>query len=101
MSVPLVAPLIGRVVADVAKQLAKAVLAGVGIELARVAGEHVRDRLGVQKRRSDEEVDALELENRRLKDEVLRLRRQLDEQREEQRADPAQPGAPRVPSAEL
>jgi hypothetical protein len=41
--------LIGKIVIEVGKQLVKAMIAGVGLELAKVAADHVRKRLGPKK----------------------------------------------------
>jgi len=72
-------PLVGKVIADIARALGKAVLAGVGLELAKVASDHVKRRLGPKKADgddADEEPD-LEAENQKLKAEIEKLRDEL------------------------
>ena len=70
--------LIGRVIVDIGKAIGKAVLAGVGLELAKVASDHLRKRLGPkddgEKKKTPEEIEA---ENAKLREEVERLRSEL------------------------
>ena len=71
--------LVGKVIADIARALGKAVLAGVGLELAKVASDHVKRRLGPKKNgegEAEEEPD-LESENAKLKAEIEKLRDEL------------------------
>lgn len=39
-------PMVGKIIVEIGKALGKAVIAGVGLELARVASGHVRKRFG-------------------------------------------------------
>ena len=69
-------PLIVNVIVEISKALAKAVVTGVGLELARVASQRVRRRLGV---RDDEEEGARqETDLERVKRENAELRRELE-----------------------
>ena len=84
---------IGKIVVDVARTLGKAVLAGAGLELAKVASDHLRRRLGPKDppkegepekdERTPEEIRA---ENARLKTELERVREELDAARRAHRA---------------
>jgi hypothetical protein len=67
-------PLIVNVIVEVTKALAKAVVTGVGLELARVASQRVRRRLGVH---DDEEAKA-ETDLQKAKRENAELRRELE-----------------------
>ena len=71
-----------RVVVEVGKTLAKAVLAGVGVELARVAAEHLRRHLGPKKpsgapAQAEATPEAIRDEVQKLRDELARLRAEL------------------------
>lgn len=71
-------PAFGRVLLEIAKALGKAVIAGVGVELARVASGHVQKRFGPKKdEKKPEEMTPEELrkENERLRAEVEELKR--------------------------
>lgn len=72
----------GKVLVEIAKALGKAVIAGVGVELARVASGHVQRRFGVRQEdpKKEEEMTPEELrrENQRLKAEVEALKQRLD-----------------------
>ncbi|MDP2345181.1 MAG: hypothetical protein Q8O67_29825 [Deltaproteobacteria bacterium] len=67
-------PLIVNVIVEVSKALAKAVVTGVGLELARVASQRVRRRLGVH---DDDEVKK-ESDLQRVKRENAELRKELE-----------------------
>lgn len=69
-----VGPLIVNVIVEVSKALAKAVVTGVGLELARVASQRVRRRLGVH---DDDEVKK-ESDLQRVKRENAELRKELE-----------------------
>lgn len=73
-------PMVGKVVVEIVKTLGKAVIAGVGVELARVASSHVQKRFGPKK--DDKNPDAmtpeeLKKENERLRAEVEELKERL------------------------
>jgi hypothetical protein len=91
----------GRIVAEIGKALGKAVIAGVGLELARVATRAIRTRLGdadespgddderananmagktttKTKDGDDDEAAALRRENTALREELEKLRREQD-----------------------
>lgn len=73
-------PLVGKVLLEIAKALGKAVIAGVGVELARVASGHVQKRFGPKKdEKKPEEMTPEELkkENERLRAEVEELKERL------------------------
>lgn len=94
--------LIGKVIVEIGRTLGKAVIAGIGMELAKVAGTHLQKRLAAkpapkdakaakagepaesaEDRRKDKEsgadpdVDRVKAENERLRAEVERLREEL------------------------
>lgn len=74
-------PMVGKVVLEIAKALGKAVIAGVGVELARVASGHVQKRFGPKKddkKPEDMTPEELRRENERLKAEVEALKERLD-----------------------
>ena len=71
-----------NVIVEVTKALAKAVVTGVGLELARVASQRVRRRLGVH----DEDDAKAETEVQRIKRENADLRRELDALKAERKA---------------
>jgi hypothetical protein len=90
----------GRIVAEIGKALGKAVIAGVGLELARVATRAIRTRLGdaderrgddderahanvankttPKKKDGDDDAAALRRENAALREELEKLRREQD-----------------------
>ena len=73
-------PMVGKVVIEIAKALGKAVIAGVGVELARVASGHVQKRFGPKKddkKPEDMTPEELRRENERLKAEVEELKDRL------------------------
>lgn len=74
-------PMVGKVLLEIAKTLGKAVIAGVGVELARVASGHVQKRFGPKKddKKKPEEMTPEELkkENERLRAEVEELKERL------------------------
>jgi hypothetical protein len=73
--------MIGKVVLEIGKALGKAVIAGVGVELARVASAHIQKRFGPKqdaKKPEDMTPEELRAENERLRTENERLKRQLD-----------------------
>lgn len=67
----------GNVIVEITKALAKAVLAGVGVELGRVASQRVRRRLGVQ---DDDETDLerVKRENAELRREIAAIKAERD-----------------------
>lgn len=74
-------PMIGKVLLEIGKALGKAVIAGVGVELARVASGHVQKRFGPKKDdKAPEDMTPEELrrENERLRAENERLRRERE-----------------------
>lgn len=87
--------LIGKVIVEIGRTLGKAVIAGIGMELAKVAGTHLQKRLaakpapkdGKAAKASDDkdkdpvadpDVERVRAENERLRAEVARLREELD-----------------------
>lgn len=77
-------PMVGKVLLEIAKALGKAVIAGVGVELARVASGHVQRRFGPKddaKKAEDMTPEELREENARLKAEVEDLKQRLDSPR--------------------
>lgn len=71
-------PSVGKVLLEIVKALGKAVIAGVGVELARVASGHVQKRFGPKKdEKKPEEMTPEELrqDNERLRAEVEELKR--------------------------
>jgi hypothetical protein len=77
-----------NVVVAVGKALAKAVVAGLGLELARIASRAMRARLGLhdddddgkkKRSRSDDDVEALRRENALLREELQALRQKHGE----------------------
>lgn len=94
----------GRIVAEIGKALGKAVIAGVGLELARVATKAIRARFGdgddgdddgttraakakpTARQRANaseahDDAEALRRENAALREELGALRRDLDAER--------------------
>ncbi|OGQ12998.1 MAG: hypothetical protein A2138_23875 [Deltaproteobacteria bacterium RBG_16_71_12] len=73
-------PTVGKVLLEIVKALGKAVVAGVGVELARAASGHVQKRFGPKKEdKKPEEMTPEELrkENERLRAEVEELKERL------------------------
>ncbi|MCC7112212.1 MAG: hypothetical protein IT382_23160 [Deltaproteobacteria bacterium] len=73
--------MIGKVLLEIGKALGKAVIAGVGVELARVASGHVQKRFGPKKddkKPEDMTPEELRRDNERLRAENERLRQQRD-----------------------
>lgn len=75
-------PLVGKVLLEIAKALGKAVIAGVGVELARVASGHVQKRFGPktgkdEKKPEEMTPEELKKENERLRAEVEELKERL------------------------
>lgn len=69
----------GKVIIDIGKTLAKAVIAGVGVELARLASGQLRKKLGVKDEdaeKLEDEVEAVKRENAALKRELEALKQQ-------------------------
>lgn len=67
----------GSVIIEVGKTLAKAVIAGVGVELARLASGHMRKKLGVkeeEQEKLEDEVEQIRRENEALKREIEALK---------------------------
>jgi gas vesicle protein len=58
---------VSNVVVEIVKTMGKALIAGVGVELARVAGQHLSKRL----------TETLKQENERLRSEVQKLKDEL------------------------
>jgi hypothetical protein len=71
--------LVGKVIVEVGRALGKAFIAGVGLEVARVAGMHLRKNLGPKDKDDDErdDKDKVREENERLKAEVTKLKEEL------------------------
>jgi hypothetical protein len=96
---------VGRIVAEVGKALGKAVIAGLGLELARVTTVFVRRRLGADDnaQRSAPTDDARDDRAAQRKpsvdDDVEALRRENQALREELRALQAEVRGPRSPTA--
>jgi len=68
------------VVVEIVKTVGKALLAGVGVEIARVAGQHLNKRLGpnAQAQAQDKkDAERLKAENEALRTEVSRLKAEL------------------------
>jgi hypothetical protein len=69
-----------RVIITVGKLIGEALLAGVGLEIAKVTGEHLKKRLGPKDAKTKEEVaaenDRLKAENAKLKEELSRARQE-------------------------
>jgi cell division protein FtsB len=71
---------VSNVVVEIVKTMGKALIAGVGVELARVAGQHLSKRLGPKQKPKDEEpkeTETLKQENERLRSEVQKLKDEL------------------------
>ncbi|HEY4221083.1 MAG TPA: hypothetical protein VGO62_07065 [Myxococcota bacterium] len=66
-----------RVVLALGKVLGEALIAGVGMEIAKVAGEHMKKRVGPKKTEAEQKAEDTAAENERLKAEVTRLREEL------------------------
>jgi len=72
--------MVGKVVLEIVKTLGKAVIAGVGVELARVASAHVQKRFGPpkdEKKPEDMTPEELKKENERLRAEVEELKERM------------------------
>lgn len=84
--------LITKVIVEIGRTLGKAVIAGIGVEIAKVAGTHLQKRLAAKDRDKDakgkhgkdgkdgvpvEEVESVKAENERLRAEIDRLREEL------------------------
>jgi regulator of replication initiation timing len=80
--------LITKVIVEVGRTLGKAVVAGLGVELARLASAHLRKRLGPRDAEEERpvaaddaelksDISAVKEENARLRAEVDRLREEL------------------------
>ena len=71
--------IVQNVVVEIVKTMGKALIAGVGVELARVAGQHLSKRLGPKQKPKEEpkETDELKQENERLKGEIQKLKDEL------------------------
>lgn len=64
----------GRVIVEIGKALGKAVVAGVGLELARIATGQMRKRLGVK----DDDEEKRETDLEKIKRENEALRKEID-----------------------
>lgn len=64
----------GGVLFEIGKAIGKAVIAGLGVELARVTSAHMRKKLGVK----DDDVEKVESDLEKMKRENEALRRELD-----------------------
>ncbi len=64
-----------NVIVEIGKALGKAVVAGVGLELARLATGHMRKRLGVK----DEEAEKRDADLEKVKRENEALRKEIDQ----------------------
>ena len=69
---------IGRIAVEVGKALAKAVIAGVGLELAKVASDRVRKHLGPKDKKDDGKPLTPEEELKKTKEEVAELKAELE-----------------------
>lgn len=71
-------PFIGKIVLEIGKSVGKAVLAGIGLELAKVASDHVRRRLGPRDAKKpltpEEQLAEVKAENEALKAELARVK---------------------------
>lgn len=71
----------GRIIVDIGRTLAKAVLAGVGVELARLVSLHMRKRLDpgdpAAPAAEEELPEDLKAENAKLRAEVEKLKSEL------------------------
>jgi hypothetical protein len=71
-----------RVIVTVGKLIGEALLAGVGLEIAKVTGEHLKKRLGPKDAKTKEEVAAenekLRAENAKLKEDLARARQEAE-----------------------
>ena len=67
----------GKVIIDIARTLGKAILAGVGLELAKVASDQIRKKLGPKEQKDE----TPEEENARLKAELAKAREEIDAMR--------------------
>lgn len=85
-------PFIGKVVAEIGRTLGRAVIAGIGMEIAKVAGSHLQKRLaakdkaapagqGAEPEGGASDVEQVRAENDRLRAEVERLREELEARR--------------------
>lgn len=64
-----------NVIVEIGKALGKAVVAGVGLELARLATGHMRKRLGVK----DEEAEKRDADLEKVKRENEALRKEIEQ----------------------
>jgi len=76
-------PLIGKIVVDVARALGKAVVAGVGFQLAALASSHMQKKFGPADKKQSEadkkaeleaDVERVKAENEKLKAEIQALK---------------------------
>ncbi len=75
-------PMVGKVLVEIVKTLGKAVIAGVGVELARVASAHVQKRFGPNKDDKKPEQKPETMTPEELRKENERLRAEVDELKE-------------------
>ncbi len=74
---------VGKVIAELGRTLGKALLAGVGVEIAKVAGAHMKKRLGPRDGAAAKEdpppptADEVQRENEKLREEIEKLREEL------------------------
>jgi cell division protein FtsB len=78
---------VGGVIIDIGKTLAKAVIAGVGVELARLASGQMRKRLGVK----EEEAEKLEADLEQIKRENAELKREIEALKADRRVTAPEP----------
>ena len=76
----------GSVIVEIGKALGKAVVAGVGLELARLASGHMRKRLGVK----DEDEEKRQSEIEKMKRENEELRKELEALKAQRQPVPAE-----------
>lgn len=79
--------MIGKVLLEIAKALGKAVIAGVGVELARVASGHVQKRFGPKK----DDKKPKEMTPEELREENERLRAEVEDLKSRMGASPVPP----------
>ena len=66
-----------KIILEIAKELGKAFIVGVGVQAAAITGAHLKKRLGPSDdKKTDPDAD-VRAENERLKAEVERLRSEL------------------------